>query len=456
MPQPEIYTINSQLLNKKNFNPRNYHPLFLFVKEELGKYSELHTFLSKDLKGGNTPEQYFFRKKYQDGIPFVKTSAISRDLININDLHYISPKIHKNQLKRAITHPFNIIFSMTGKFMGKATLSPPIIDELNMSQNSVVMKCKDPLIAAFLCIFLNSPINQTQIKGIYSITKQKYLSQTKINALKVLDYEDDYLINLQDYLHHIEEYYDAFLNIQKTIEEFNNLLNIDPKSFDDMIFFQLPYDHLEKRILTPSYYRNDFNELIDTLDEDKNAKRLVEQDIATGDEIGSENYLFQGVPFIKTSNFLNFGVDYQPNYYCSDAIYSELEQNLKRGDILFTKDGKIGQLAILEESTKVVISSGIARFRTESTDERYWIFLLLASDYGKIYFNRWTVIGSTMAHLRTNDFLDDFVVPKIDDDSKSDLIKNLKDSFEKKRLAYYGIENAKNKLIEKFYNIIQI
>ena len=61
-----------------------------------------------------------------------------------------------------------------------------------MSQNSIVLKTGSPLKSAFLTIFLNSTINQIQIKGNYSITKQKYLNQGKIEKLKILSYNKKY------------------------------------------------------------------------------------------------------------------------------------------------------------------------------------------------------------------------------------------------------------------------
>ena len=73
---------------------------------------------------------------------------------------------------------------MTGKFMGKAALCPPTITEMNMSQNSVVLHTDTPEKAAFLTIFLNSRINRIQVRGSYSITKQKFLNQGKISALR--------------------------------------------------------------------------------------------------------------------------------------------------------------------------------------------------------------------------------------------------------------------------------
>lgn len=456
MPKTKIYTTEPIDLDVSNFNPRNYDPIYLFVKKELKKHSKLEKVLSDDLTGGSPPPAFSFRKKYEIGVPFIKTSAISRDFVNVNDLHFISPDIHKTKLKRSITTPYNVIFSMTGKFMGKAALCPPTIKEMNMSQNSVVLKCESPIKAAFLCIFLNSEINQTQIKGIYSITKQKYLSQTKIKSLHLLEYNEEYEKDLLSYIENIEKFYNALDGINNVIEDFNEIIGISSKSFDEPVDFIITPDILSKRILTCQYYRKDFYDAINSLATESDPKNLSNYDIITGDEIGSKNYIFEGVPFIKTSNFINYGVDYQPNYYCSEAIYSELEQDLKKGDLLFTKDGKIGEVAVLNESAKVVISSGITCLRPSNDFERYWLFLLLSSNYGKTFFNKWTVIASTMAHLRKDDFFEDFKIPIIEETKKEKLLKTLENNFKAKEEAYYNINKVKKRLLDKFYETIKM
>ena len=80
-------------------------------------------------------------------------------IINVNDLQLINEGFHNKTIKRSITHPYDIIYTMTGKFMGKAAMCPPTITEMNMSQNSVVLHTASPKEAAFLTIYLNSQIN---------------------------------------------------------------------------------------------------------------------------------------------------------------------------------------------------------------------------------------------------------------------------------------------------------
>lgn len=454
MSTPKIYLTKANNLRTTNFNPRNYDPVYLFVQKKLKDYPEIQTLLKEDVKGGSTPPYYLFKKEYDLAVPFVKTSAICSDFINLNDLHYIHPKFHKISLKRSVTKPYDLIYSMTGKFMGKAALCPPCIQELNMSQNSVVLRTSNPYHSAFICIFLNSAINKEQVRGLYSITKQKYINQGRIQKLKVLAYDKKYDADIDLYLNGIRDYYSATQNIKEVIAEFEQYFKIDYKTFDVNYNFKTHPSRIKTKIFTPQFYRNDVSDVLDKFSDDSSASKLIQHDIKKGTEIGSDNYQFEGIPFIKTSDFLNYGVDYNPNYYCSEAIFNEIEQDLHVGDILFTKDGKIGEIAILEESAKIAVCSGILRLRVDSEDERYWTFLLLSSIYGKSYFNKWNVIASTMAHLR-KDFLVDFKMPLIPSNEKKRYIEKVKKAFTLKKEGWKKTTTAKSNVLHYFFNVME-
>lgn len=442
MSSLKTFTTSPLNISASSFYPRNYNPEYLYVKNTLQNCETLSSFLKEPVKGGSTPPAHFF---YEDkGIPFIKTSAILRHFVNANDLYYINENYHRTSLKRSITNPYDVIFSMTGKFMGKATLCPKIIPEINMSQNSVLLRTDSPLKSAFLAIYLNSEINQIQIRGLYSITKQKFLNHGKISNLKICPYKQEYEPTLQQYLDGFDEYYQAVRDIQNIISNFNKDNDLDWIQ-NKVYSCTVSPMNFDKKILTPNAYRLDTNAIIAKLTSGK-FDRLNNDNIRKGDEIGSENYLESGVPFIKTSDICNFDIDKTPNYYCSSSFH----QDIKKGDIIFTKDGKPGEIAIINEDATAVLSSGLVIYHPQNEIERYWIFLLLSSNYGMAYFKKWFVIASTMTHLR-KDFFEDFKIPECTDEFKQKYVIELKSSFEKKNLGYekmqQSIETITNKLM---------
>lgn len=448
MSHLEIFITNPINISSASFYPRNYNPNFLLVKDGMKNNPTILDYIKGEIKGGSTPPAYLFYEG--KGIPFIKTSAVTRHFINMNDLQSINENYHRTVLKRSITRPYDVIFTMTGKFMGKAAMCPCTITEMNMSQNSVVFHTQSREEAAFLTIYLNSQINRMQISGTYSITKQKFLNQSKIASLRVFSYSNKYNYLMGEYLDALDLYYNCIERIKHLIHQFDADFQL-PFSDTTQYGFTVKPASLEKKMLVPNYYRNDIQKTIDSVVRNSNYSLLDRTRISKGDEIGSANYTFEGVPFIKTSDIINYDVDYEPDCYCSELFLPNLNQNIKKGDIVFAKDGKPGEVAIIEESSNVIISSGLVKYHPKTDEERIWIFLLLASKYGDAYFKKWFVIASTMLHMR-NDFFEDFKIPTIDARIKAKYVTPLIEAFRQKSNAFILIKNVRAKVEESFTN----
>ena len=421
MSKLEIFTTNPINLNSQSLYPRNYTPNFLFVKEGISSCPLMNDYICEKIVGGSTPPAYFFYKDKE--IPFIKTSAVSRHFINVNDLQLINENFHRKTIKRSITLPYDVIYTMTGKFMGKAAMCPPTIAEMNMSQNSVRLRTSSPLESAFLTIFLNSQINKIQVKGTYSITKQKFLNQGKIATLKIMQYEKKYDEIMKKYIESFNNYYYSVQKIQNIINKFNKDYCL---SFtDESIFgFSVAPNSLDKRLLLPNFYRPDVETTISAVVDNSEHLKMDLDNVIKGDEVGSANYSEEGIPFIKTSDIINFDIDYEPDCYCSKSFLTQLKQDIECGDIVFAKDGKPGEVGIIMGDNSVVLSSGLVKYRPKNDEERYWLFLLLSSKYGSSYFKKWFVISSTMLHLR-KDFFDSFLIPQITEEIKTKYIYKL-------------------------------
>lgn len=450
MSKAKTFTTSPLDITCKSFYPRNYHPNYLFVKNKLVDCESIEDFLAKPIKGGSTPPAHLFRKDSSSGIPFVKTSAILRHFINVNDLHYIHPEFHNKTIKRSITKPYDVIYSMTGKFMGKAALCPSTFTEMNMSQNSVLLRTDSKLKSAFLTIFLNSEINQIQVKGTYSITKQKFINQGKIADLKIVPYDNRYDKLLISYIDHIDKYYFAIQEIQQLIEKFNKKFHLDFSS-DAVNGFVCSPHLITKKMLVPNFFRPDIAKISEVFSLKYDCRYFDRTLLTKGDEIGSQNYTETGIPFVKTSDITNYDVDYETNWRCSEAYINQLAQDLRKGDILFTKDGKPGEVAVIQENANIVISSGLVRYRPKNETEALFAFLLLSSKYGMAYFKKWFVIASTMTHLR-KDFFDDFAIPPITDDIIQSFILPLKKAFYQKEISVKEIFRVRDVVSESFVN----
>ncbi len=180
----------------------------------------------------------------------------------------------------------------------------------------------------------------------------------------------------------------------------------------------------------------------------KNQYKIIKLgEIATfkkGDEPGSANYVEfidrkeTDVPFIRTGDLVNSVVNHVPDIFLDEEMYKQLNQNLLPKDILFTKDGKIGIVAMVTENDKVVIASGLLRIRiTKDAKTKYgispeYVYALLSNKFtGYFQALRSTVIAATIPHLRTKR-IEEFDIPILEQTIINQITTTVQNSFELK------------------------
>ena len=161
-------------------------------------------------------------------------------------------------------------------------------------------------------------------------------------------------------------------------------------------------------------------------------------DIKKGDEVGSSNYDIYinkkdtDYAFIRTSDIVNHEIDLFPDYFISAEIYNSVSQELQAGDVLFTKDGKIGQTAMVTDNDKAIISSGIARIRLKKNDysitPEYLFTVLSLKETGYNPAIRRTVVGTTIPHLR-EERLKQIAIPVLESDMIDKITHKINSAF---------------------------
>jgi len=212
-------------------------------------------------------------------------------------------------------------------------------------------------------------------------------------------------------------------------------------------------DFVKDDLWTPSYSYPLYINTLKTIQQKWHTVPLGK--IATakkGDEVGSANYSVGldkkdgDVPFIRTSDLVNYEVDQFPDFYISEEIYKKLGQDVKDGDVVFTKDGRIGMSGMITKNDKAIIASGMVRLRLKTEAKKYhltpeYLFIVLSLKETGLYpANRRTVIASTIPHLR-EERLKEIEIPILDKTSIDEITKLVKKAFE--------LKNEKKKLIKE-------
>ena len=319
---------------------------------------------------------------------------------------------------------------------------------------AILLRIKEDYDPYYLVAFLNSKVFYEQVLNNLSGAVASGINHPSLKKLKIL-YDKHLIKNISG-------------KVKKTIELHVKANSILTNARD--IFYQkldLDFSKIEKEntfsvnlsgfaeidLWTPSYSYPLYVNILKAIK--KKWKTVPLGKIATvknGDEVGSDNYnkyLDQkdsDIPFIRTSDLVNYEVDQFPDYYIPEGIYQELKQDIKVGDVLFTKDGKIGMIGMITKTDKAIVCSGISRLRLKIEAKKYnltpeYLFLVLSSKETGLYPSiRRTVIASTLPHLR-EERLREFEIPVLDKNSIDEITKLVKEAFE--------LKDEKKKLIKE-------
>ena len=231
----------------------------------------------------------------------------------------------------------------------------------------------------------------------------------------------------------------SFKLIKETLDYFNDILKIDVKRLNQDKVFYIDQEQITDTFC-PYFYYPLFTEYIQTLKKKFKTIKLSQIiDIKSGDEVGSENYSvslkknLNDIPFIRTSDIINYEVDSYPDYYVVPEIQSQLSQDIKDGDVLFTKDGKIGLSGMITSNDDCILASGIAYMRLKQPQKicPEYVFICLSSNIGLFQAMQRTVTSSTLPHLRPEHILE-FEIPLIDEEYQQEITKKVKQAFKLK------------------------
>jgi type I restriction enzyme M protein len=242
--------------------------------------------------------------------------------------------------------------------------------------------------------------------------------------------EDDLPLIAKSYIEN-KKYCDVFWVNRSDITDFNNLI---PRRYDPEL--NKPLIEIKKKGIPT-----------------KTIRELLEKGIISiqkGDEVGSRNYVEEGIPFIRTNDIVNGIINRNSKQMVDEDLYNEIykkRQDLKPGDILFTKDGKVGVVGMIKEGDKCIISSGILKIRVINTEKLnpFYLFAALNSKIVLLQAKARYVTAATIMHLHPQRFLD-IEIPFLQIKAQNRIGKEIEKIFKQKSEA----DNRLDKLQEKF------
>lgn len=366
-------------------------------------------YVTKKVTDGEHQAINLFKKGEKGAdIRYLYVHNIKEGVVDLTDSLYINKNIHEKRLKRSQLKKGNVLLTIVGT-IGKSAMVYDYLGEANIPRNiSKIVVNEDNIYPEFLTAFFLSQFGREQsfyssggnLQGLLSLTKLKNMftpvpdkkTQEKIGKI---------------YLEALELETESLNLIQSAIDYFYQKLGINFDKFLKEKYYDTDMSDLESSDFWCPIYRYPMylkiEEKIKTKWKTKKIGKIF--DIKKGNEVGSSNYnnfIFKEkdqIPFVRTSDIVNYEIDQDPDFFIPKEIYEDLNQDIKPGDILFTNDGKIGEVSIITDTDKCIIQSHIKRLRLKDKEELdpFYIFLpLIIQEIGGYQSKRFTVIQSTI------------------------------------------------------------
>ena len=230
-------------------------------------------------------------------------------------------------------------------------------------------------------------------------------------------------------------------------ENFNahNNNNIQKVS-EDHLGFMVAYKDLNDHIFIPEYYNPEIGRELKLL-KDKGKHRLISVgelidngilQIKRGNEIGSQFYGSGEIPFVRTSDIVNWEIKFDPIKAVSEEIYNQYKelQDIREKDILFVNDGTflIGRTAMITRfDLKIIIQSHLRRIRILDPKiiDPYYLFYLLNSNIVRKQIDSRIFVQATISTIGNR--LNEVMLPVRNDENEvKKIISEIKNIIEEK------------------------
>lgn len=368
------------------------------------------------------------------GTRYVRVGDLKKYVVDISESAFIPPERAKSKM---ILSKGDICFARTQATFDKLG-NFTLIDNLNkgdsISQHVSKIKPSKYVSSEYLVAYLNSKFGKKQMCiASYGDTRVE-LTHNQTKEIKVILLEERIISKIEGKVKELilchEKANAAFKLSQEIIDrEFykEKCSSAHMTTTKEML--------IENNLWSPICYSPKFVETVNRIKNNFKYKKLCELvlPIKKGVEVGSENYLIEleksdtDLPFIRTSDIYNNEIDYAPDYFVSLEKAKEAKcPNLSADDIIFSKDGKIGQVGIINEDNSVVPSSGFAIICSNGIMSSEYLFAVLS--HKEIVVNQAkmkTVIAATIPHLKV-DKINDFYIPIFSDSVISEIESNIK------------------------------
>lgn len=428
---PSFYYYTEILKKKNQLNGVKYYSISDFAIVSDGE----HSAIPRNSQGG---VRYLYGRNVKEGV--INFDEISDDSY-ISESDYLA-------FKRCHVSENDVLIAILGTVGKSALYKSEYMGVVGIPRHIANIKIinKDLITPEYLSLFFRSRLGKNQMFSMTTGNIQQLFTLSAIRKFEV-PIPDKGLLNELTCIE--KTALDYFIEAEKYIKEasmiFYKALNFNPKDIKGSLSFSKSSKEVfGNGVWTPKLYNPLYRLMEVALCQHNGAVSLGEiASLTKGDEVGSDNYsefldkTKEHIPFIRTSDLVNGEVDLYPDYYILDESNIVEKQRLSSGDILFTKDGKVGSTAMITAEDKVIVSSGIEILRINNNGRALGItpevllVALMESIVGRYGANSRTVVASTIPHL-IESRLSEIKIPIINRDDSEKITVLIKKAYKLK------------------------
>ena len=432
-----------------------YHPGYLSLEKQLSKLPSITV-----RKAGaeldcsafypSIAPYYNFER---NGVPFLRVNEIQNGLLHLSDDTAFLPQAildeNRNTIARCI--PGDLIIAKGGNSLAKVALLTEDFEEYSVCRDVITLRTHglSKIKRHYFWMFLHSSVGQKLLLRIASQTGQPHLTLEAINQIEVPLFSDDFQNGF-------EWLYRESQSLKSKAEEKYKEAQITLLSAlgltDWRCKYQLTFvknysDTEQAERIDAEYFQPKYEKIVnaikacksgwDTLGNLVSVKKCV--------EVGSGEYLEEGIPFVRVSNLSPFEISEEK--FISERLYAEIKQHQpKKEEILFSKDATPGIAYYLnEQPRKMIPSGGILRLkiRTDKADKvnNEYLTLALNSMLTKEQVTQ-DVGGSVILHWRP-DQVKGTLIPILSKEKQTQIQQKVIESFNLRKQSKCLLEYAK-------------
>lgn len=381
-------------------------------------------------------------------VPFIRISNILGGFwINQNDLVYISEKDNQKIINSALKTD-DLILSKVGNSIGYFARVDETICRCNISENNIGIKLQSYKVPMrhYILTYLNCKYGRTLIRRRQSGNGQPKINVSDVTKIPIPSFSDVFYGKISNVLQLANECIDKGNSEYDLAEELLlrdiNISRVSLSS-DNISIKSFSESFEQTGRLDAEYYQKKYDVLLESIKGGACGKLHDLVTISKSIEPGSEAYCDEGIPFIRISDFSKNGFSTPDKYLESGGNYDIPELYLKKGDILFSKDGSIGIAYKVEQDTKAITSGALLHLKIKDSSAILpdYLTAVLNSDIVRLQAER-DAGGSIINHWKPSE-IEEVLIPILPIDKQQRVSDKIVRSFNLRHKSERLLDAAK-------------